>query len=34
MGVVGFIFFVLSAWIYNLLASWLGGFEFELKDID
>lgn len=34
MGVVGFMFFVLSAWIYNLLASWLGGFEFELKDID
>ncbi|MCH9653393.1 MAG: hypothetical protein K0U86_04850 [Planctomycetes bacterium] len=34
MGVFGFIFFALFAFIYNLLASWLGGFEFELKDIE
>jgi hypothetical protein len=33
MGVFGFIFFVIFAAVYNLLAAWLGGFEFELKDI-
>jgi len=32
-GVVGFIFFVIFAAIYNLLAEWLGGFEFEIKTI-
>ncbi|WP_299469044.1 hypothetical protein [uncultured Gimesia sp.] len=34
MGFFGFIFFVFFAWIYNLLASWLGGFEFEVKNIE
>lgn len=34
MGVLGFVFFVIFAAIYNLLASWLGGFEVEVKDID
>jgi hypothetical protein len=34
MGIIGFIFFVIFAAIYNLLAQWLGGFEFEIKDID
>ena len=34
MGIIGFIFFVIFAAIYNLLAKWLGGFEFEIKDID
>jgi hypothetical protein len=33
MAVIGFIFFALSAAVYNLLAGWLGGFEFEVKDI-
>mgnify|MGYP006969363342 FL=1 len=31
MAVFGFIFFVIFAVIYNVLATWLGGFEFELK---
>ena len=34
MGIIGFIFFVIFAAIYNLFAKWLGGFEFEIKDID
>tara|TARA_R110002111_G_scaffold2705_3_gene17913 strand:- start:41528 stop:41698 length:171 start_codon:yes stop_codon:yes gene_type:complete len=34
MGFFGFIFFVFFAWIYNVLASWLGGFEFEVKNIE
>jgi hypothetical protein len=33
-GVIGFIFFVISAAIYNLLASALGGFEVEVKDVE
>jgi hypothetical protein len=33
MGVFGFIFFVISAAIYNLLARWLGGFEFEVTEV-
>ena len=33
-GVFGFIFFVIFAAIYNLLARWLGGFEVEIKNID
>lgn len=32
-GIFGFIFFVIFAGIYNLLASWLGGFEFEVKNV-
>ncbi len=34
MGLIGFICFAIFAAIYNLLASWLGGFEFEIKDVD
>lgn len=34
MGILGFIFFVIFAAIYNLLAERLGGFEFEIKNID
>ncbi len=34
LGVVGFVFFVIFAALYNLLAKWLGGIEFEVKDID
>lgn len=33
-GIFGFIFFVIFAAIYNLLAGWLGGFEIEIKNID
>jgi hypothetical protein len=33
-GIFGFIFFVIFAAIYNLLAKWLGGFEVEVKSID
>jgi hypothetical protein len=28
---MGFIFGVLSAWIYNVLAGWMGGFELEFE---
>ena len=34
MGIFGFVFFVIFAAIYNLLARWLGGFEVEIKDVD
>ncbi|QDT43683.1 hypothetical protein Pan241w_37850 [Gimesia alba] len=34
MGLFGFLFFAFFAWIYNLLASALGGFEFEVKTIE
>lgn len=34
MGVVGFIFFLIFAAVYNLLARHLGGFEFEVKNIE
>ncbi len=34
IGVVGFVFFVIFAALYNLLATWLGGVEFEVKNID
>jgi hypothetical protein len=34
MAVFGFIFFVVSAAMNNLLAGWLGGVEFETKTID
>ena len=33
MGIFGFIFFVIFAAVYNLLAGWLGGFEVEVKDV-
>ena len=34
MGIFGFIFFVIFAAIYNVLAKWLGGVEVEIKNID
>lgn len=34
MGVIGFIFFVIFAAIYNALAKVVGGFEFEVKNVD
>ena len=34
MGIFGFVFFVIFAAIYNLLARLLGGFEVEIKNID
>ena len=33
-GIFGFIFFVIFAALYNILAKWLGGFEIEVKNID
>ena len=33
MAIFGFIFFVISSAIYNLVARWLGGFEFEVTDV-
>ena len=32
-GIFGFIFFVIFAAIYNILAKWFGGIEVEVKDI-
>jgi hypothetical protein len=29
--VIGFVFGVISAWIYNLLAGWIGGLELEFE---
>ena len=34
MGVFGFIFFVIFAALYNLLAKWLGGVEVEVESTD
>ena len=34
MGIFGFIFFVIFAWVYNTLAKRLGGFEVEFKNMD
>jgi hypothetical protein len=33
LGILGFIFFVIFAAIYNFLATQLGGVELEVKDI-
>ena len=33
MGIFDFIFFVIFAAIYNLLAKWFGGIEVEVKDM-
>ena len=33
-GIFGFIFFVIFAAIYNALASWLGGVEIEVRDVE
>jgi hypothetical protein len=32
--ILGFVFFVLFAALYNLLAQWLGGVEVEVKNLD
>ena len=34
MGIFGFVFFVIFAAIYNLLADWLGGVEVEVRNIE
>jgi hypothetical protein len=34
MGIFGFICFVISAALYNVLAKWLGGIEVEIKNMD
>jgi hypothetical protein len=34
MGIFGFIFFVIFAAIYNVLAGWLGGIEVEVRNVD
>jgi hypothetical protein len=34
MAIFGFIFFVIFAALYNLLARWLGGIEFDVKNIE
>jgi hypothetical protein len=34
LGIFGFVFFVIFAAVYNLLAKWLGGFEVEIKNVD
>ncbi|MCX6907443.1 MAG: hypothetical protein NTY01_05315 [Verrucomicrobia bacterium] len=34
ISVIGFIFFVIFAALYNLLAKWLGGIEVEVKNIE
>lgn len=33
LGIFGFVFFVIFAAIYNLLAGWLGGVEVEVQDM-
>ena len=33
MAILGFVFFVIFAAIYNVLAKWLGGVEVEVKDV-
>jgi hypothetical protein len=34
MGVLGFVFFVIFAAVYNGLAKWLGGFEVEIRSTE
>lgn len=33
MAVIGFIFFAIFAALYNLIAKWVGGMEFEMIDV-
>ena len=33
MAIFGFIFFVIFAALYNLIAKWVGGMEFEMIDV-
>ncbi len=30
---MGFVVGVISAWVYNLLTKWIGGFEFEFESV-
>src|SRR4051794_10493347 len=32
-GVMGFVFGVIGAGIYNLIAGWIGGFEIEIEEV-
>ena len=32
-GAMGFVFGAIGAWIYNLVAKWLGGIEIELEPV-
>lgn len=32
--IFGFIFTVFGAWIYNLIARWVGGIEFTVSEIE
>ena len=34
MGILGFVFFVIFAAVYNGLAKWFGGVEVEIKNIE
>jgi hypothetical protein len=34
MAVIGFVFFVIFAAVYNLLAQWLGGIEVEIRNVE
>lgn len=34
MAILTFIFFVIGAGLYNLLAKWVGGFEVEIKEVE
>jgi hypothetical protein len=33
MAILGFLFFALFCLVYNLIAKWLGGFEFEVTEM-
>ena len=33
IAIIGFVFFVVFAALYNFLAKWLGGIEVEIKDV-
>lgn len=30
-GIMGFIFGLLGAWLYNVVAGWIGGLQFEVE---
>lgn len=32
--VFGFIFTAIGAWVYNLIAKWVGGIEFTISEIE
>ncbi|WP_211454922.1 DUF3566 domain-containing protein [Collimonas antrihumi] len=32
--IFGFIFTAIGAWIYNLIAKWVGGIEFTVSEIE